>query len=80
MVSFSLRQHIFYLLLKDPTPVSFHLSQFVPLRVRQNNLAVVRLDTEARAADAAVQLQTGFVARPAVCRAKTDTRCNSLVR
>ena len=28
MVSFSLRQRIFYLLLQDPTPVSFHLSQF----------------------------------------------------
>ena len=27
MVSFS-RQRIFYLLLQDPTPVSFHLSQF----------------------------------------------------
>jgi hypothetical protein len=29
MVSFSLRQRIFYFLLQDPTPVSFHLSQFV---------------------------------------------------
>jgi hypothetical protein len=29
MVSFSLRQPISYLLLQDPTPVSFHLSQFV---------------------------------------------------
>jgi len=28
MVSFSLRQPISYLLLQDPTPVSFHLSQF----------------------------------------------------
>jgi hypothetical protein len=28
MVSFSLRQRIFYFLLQDPTPVSFHLSQF----------------------------------------------------
>lgn len=28
MVSFSLRQRIFYLLLRDPAPVSFHLSQF----------------------------------------------------
>ena len=28
MVSFSLRQRIFYLLLQDPSPVSFHLSQF----------------------------------------------------
>ena len=32
MVSFSLRQRIFYLLLQDPTPVSFHLSQFDPIR------------------------------------------------
>ena len=30
MVSFSLRQRIFYLLLQDPTSVSFHLSQFAP--------------------------------------------------
>ena len=29
MVSFSLRQRISYPLLEDPTPVSFHLSQFV---------------------------------------------------
>ena len=29
MVSFSLRQRISSLLLQDPTPVSFHLSQFV---------------------------------------------------
>ena len=28
MVSFSLRQRISYPLLEDPTPVSFHLSQF----------------------------------------------------
>ncbi len=28
MVSFSLRQCIFYLLLKDPSPVSFQMSQF----------------------------------------------------
>jgi hypothetical protein len=28
MVSFSLRQRISYLLLQDPSPVSFHLSQF----------------------------------------------------
>jgi hypothetical protein len=32
MVSFSLRQRIFYFLLQDPTPVSFHLSQFVERR------------------------------------------------
>ena len=30
MVSFSLRQRISYPLLEDPTPVSFHLSQFAP--------------------------------------------------
>ena len=28
MVSFSLRQRIFYPELQDPSPVSFHLSQF----------------------------------------------------
>jgi len=32
MVSFSLRQPISYLLLQDPTPVSFHLSQFAESR------------------------------------------------
>ena len=38
MVSFSLRQRIFYLLLKDPTPVSFHLSQFARPRLAQRRL------------------------------------------
>jgi hypothetical protein len=38
MVSFSLRQRIFYLLLQDPTPVSFHLSQFVVREVSRKFL------------------------------------------
>ena len=38
MVSFSLRQRIFYFLLQDPTPVSFHLSQFALYPYREKRL------------------------------------------